>query len=152
MVFQNPRYLPGNNIVTWQGWVGDATVGFVDVQRTLDFVDESIRAVLADPAVTGNVKVNRDGLEVIYNKLWTLLKSLFGQGAIEDPEALPITNEGQLAVDIPVLQSLRKLPDARTKDEQDEINTAGSTRQLEGFVNYDYQGAVHTYNFFLTAT
>jgi hypothetical protein len=143
-VLNDPRFLSGSDIVVWQGWVTDSNVQFVDVQRTIDYVDFRIKAALSTSSVAGNLAVSRSGLEVIYTKIIGILKEIYRDGGINDPELLKTTH-GYDAVDLEALNIFRKPAKDRTDDEEAYLQTAQNNREIDGIISFDYQGAIHTF-------
>ena len=150
-VLDDPRYLPGSDAVLLYARVSDAEVTYLDVQRTIDYVDGRLKAVLHNPSITGKAKMNRPGTQKVYNVIWNELVRLYAEGAIENPKDLADTHDGVMPIDIEVYWALKKSPSKRTKEENDLIQTEQGDRKMTGRVNYDFAGSIQTYEFDLAA-
>lgn len=132
----DPLYLTGVGYVLGTDYtLGTIADGIyrVDIRRTLDDITYKLKAGLTNPAVIGNIRINKTGLSNLSGKISGILQTAVNDGEIE-----------AYSIDISVLNALIKDLNSRSEAEAAAIVAARTTRNIDITVSVTYSGAIHT--------
>lgn len=113
----------------------ESGMNFIDSRRVVDDLAYKLKTFLTNPNIIGELKINKPGLSILFNRLSGLMQNCVTSDEIDSYEII-----------IPVLNALSKDVGSRSDAENTLIATSRSTRTVSGQIKVEYSGVLQFIN------